>query len=107
MEKHVINIDSVPISQEKKTENVYYKFAQLGDKHVCEAHMKRGFHFSREFGRNCDKNHLGMVLGGSAKITLSNGTELTIKKGDLISIPAGHDMAVLGDEEFSVIDFAQ
>lgn len=48
----------------------------------------------------CQEGHIGMVISGRAAVAMDGGTELTISRGDLFSIPPGHDSWVLGEEEY-------
>jgi quercetin dioxygenase-like cupin family protein len=55
---------------------------------------------------SCQAAHVGYVISGHQMIRMDDGTELAIGPGDVVSIPAGHDGWVLGDEPCVVIDFA-
>lgn len=56
--------------------------------------------------QSCQTHHLGYVLSGTMQLRLDDGTEQTVRAGDLIDIPPGHDAWVVGDERCVTIDFS-
>lgn len=56
--------------------------------------------------RSCQQRHVGYVMTGSIQVTMDDGTELVIGRGDGYEIPPGHDVRVLGDEPFESVEFA-
>lgn len=56
--------------------------------------------------QSCQTHHLGYVLEGTMQLRMDDGTEQTIRAGDLIDIPAGHDAWVVGDLRCVTIDFS-
>jgi quercetin dioxygenase-like cupin family protein len=55
---------------------------------------------------SCQAAHVGYVVSGRQVIRMDDGTELEIRAGDVVSIPAGHDGWTVGDEPCVVLDFA-
>jgi quercetin dioxygenase-like cupin family protein len=55
---------------------------------------------------SCQAAHVGYVISGHQVIRMDDGTELEIRAGDVVSIPAGHDGWTIGDEPCIVLDFA-
>lgn len=53
----------------------------------------------------CQSAHLGYQLSGTMRIRLADGTEKTLRAGDVFSLPPGHDGWVEGDEDVVVVDF--
>ena len=55
---------------------------------------------------SCQAAHLIYVLSGRQKLKMDDGTEMEIGPGDVVSVPAGHDGWVVGDEPCVALDFA-
>lgn len=55
---------------------------------------------------SCQTRHLGYVLSGAMQVRQDDGTELTVRAGDLFDLPAGHDAWVVGDEPCEMVDFS-
>jgi class 3 adenylate cyclase len=47
---------------------------------------------------SCQFHHVGVALSGAAVVRMDDGTETTIRAGEVFDIPPGHDQWVLGDE---------
>jgi hypothetical protein len=54
---------------------------------------------------SCRAAHLGYQVSGTMLTKMDDGTEVTSRAGDLLSLPAGHDAWVVGKEPVVVIDF--
>ncbi len=54
---------------------------------------------------SCQAPHFAYHVSGTLVTRMEDGTEKTIKAGDVINIPAGHDAWVVGDEPVVAIDF--
>src|SRR4051812_35409861 len=68
-----------------------------------------GWRFSQDVGplvgtTTCQTHHLGYVLAGRMHVTLDDGGEFEIGRGDVFDLPAGHDSWVVGDEPVVMID---
>jgi ketosteroid isomerase-like protein len=55
---------------------------------------------------SCQTHHLGYLVSGQMQIRTDDGTETTIRPGDLFDLPGGHDAWVLGDETCVMIDYS-
>jgi mannose-6-phosphate isomerase-like protein (cupin superfamily) len=53
----------------------------------------------------CEFEHLGYIMSGQIKVVMKDGSETTAGPGDVVSIPAGHDAWVVGNEAVTMIDF--
>ncbi|MFI6316862.1 cupin domain-containing protein [Nonomuraea sp. NPDC050556] len=54
----------------------------------------------------CEVHHNGLVLKGTLRVRMSDGTEADVGPGDLMVVPPGHDAWVVGDEQVVAYDFA-
>jgi hypothetical protein len=64
-----------------------------------------GWRWSEHIGaasgqRLCPVEHVGLVLGGAAAVTMADGTEVVIRAGEFFYIPPDHDSWVVGDEAY-------
>jgi class 3 adenylate cyclase len=57
-------------------------------------------------GRSCLNRHVGYASSGTLRVTMDDGTELVIRAGDGYEIPPGHEVEVIGDEQFEAVEFA-
>ena len=55
---------------------------------------------------SCRNRHVGYALSGSLRVTMDDGTELTIRAGDCYEIPPGHEVLVFGEQPWESIEFA-
>ena len=53
----------------------------------------------------CQVNHFVYVVSGRTHVVMADGTEMDIGPGDVVSIPAGHDAWVVGDDSCVFLDF--
>ena len=80
--------------------------AKLGELTVKRATYPKGWRFSRDMGADrCNDTHVDYMASGKIHVIPSDATELDIKAGDAVMIPAGHDAWVLGDEPAVLIQF--
>ena len=56
--------------------------------------------------QSCQLRHVGYVMSGSLQVTMDDGTELVIGRGDGYEIPPGHEVRVIGDEPWESVEFA-
>jgi hypothetical protein len=56
--------------------------------------------------RSCQLRHVGYAMSGSLRVTMDDGTELVIGRGDGYEIPPGHEVEVIGDEPWDSVEFA-
>lgn len=50
--------------------------------------------------RECQIEHVGLVVSGKATAAMTDGTVYEMKAGDLFYVPPGHDSWVVGDEPY-------
>ena len=55
--------------------------------------------------KSCEAAHFQYQIAGTMKVRMDDGTEVTSRPGDLVSLPSGHDAWVVGDENVIVVDF--
>ncbi|HET7406759.1 MAG TPA: cupin domain-containing protein [Mycobacteriales bacterium] len=54
---------------------------------------------------SCQVAHVGYQISGRMGVRLDDGEEMEFGPGDFVSIPAGHDGWVIGDETVVMIDW--
>lgn len=54
---------------------------------------------------SCQAAHYGYQLSGTLTTRMDDGSEITSKAGDVVSIPGGHDAWVVGNETVVLVDF--
>ncbi|RPJ73885.1 MAG: cupin [Alphaproteobacteria bacterium] len=55
--------------------------------------------------KSCEAPHFQYQVAGVMQVRMDDGTELTCRPGDVVSLPSGHDAWVVGDESVIVVDF--
>jgi mannose-6-phosphate isomerase-like protein (cupin superfamily) len=55
--------------------------------------------------RSCDSAHFGYQISGTMIVVMDDGSKMTVRPGDVVSIPPGHDAWVEGKEPVVVLDF--
>jgi mannose-6-phosphate isomerase-like protein (cupin superfamily) len=53
----------------------------------------------------CEAPHQQYVVSGRVHVVMADGTELEAGPGQVVSLPAGHDAWVVGDEPAVAIDW--
>jgi quercetin dioxygenase-like cupin family protein len=53
----------------------------------------------------CQHHHAQYVISGRLMLRMDDGTEMELKPGDFVVIPAGHTSWVVSDEPYTAIDF--
>lgn len=54
---------------------------------------------------SCEAPHFQYQIAGVMKVRMDDGTELTSRAGDVVSLPSGHDAWVVGNDPVIVVDF--
>lgn len=90
--------------------NTTMETVQFGDRMVARITYHPGWRWSNDIkpmaGTDlCQVNHFMYVLSGRTHVVMADGTEMDIGPGDLVTIPAGHDGWVVGDEPCVLLDF--
>ncbi len=55
--------------------------------------------------KSCEAPHFQYHLSGTLKIVMDDGTEKSVKAGEVSFVPSGHDAWVVGSEPVVVVDF--
>ncbi len=55
--------------------------------------------------KSCEAPHFQYHVAGVIKVVMDDGTEKTLKAGDVSLLPSGHDAWVVGNEPVIVVDF--
>lgn len=84
---------------------------ELGDWTVSRSVLDPGWRWSTDVrplvvGEWCQARHVGVVLAGRLRITLTDGTSLELGPDDVYEIPPGHDGQVLGDEPYVFVEWS-
>ncbi len=82
----------------------------LGGAQVMRATFQPGWKWSECVGPvagtdSCQIAHMIYTVSGQMIVKMDDGSEATIKAGDVTSIPPGHDAWIVGDEPYVGIDF--
>ena len=54
---------------------------------------------------SCQVAHVGYAISGQIHVVMDDGMEFDIKAGDAYEIAPGHDAWVVGDEQYTGIEF--
>lgn len=103
--KSILKADEVRTFEKGRIELVH-----IGEKTVGRATFEPGWKWSTcvkpiAGTRSCEAAHFGYQLSGTMIVAMDDGSKLTIRAGDVVSIPAGHDAWVEGKEPVVVLDF--
>jgi hypothetical protein len=55
---------------------------------------------------SCQMRHVGYMISGKMAGVLDDGTKWSVKKGDVMDLPAGHDAWVVGKENVVILDIS-
>jgi mannose-6-phosphate isomerase-like protein (cupin superfamily) len=83
---------------------------RFGDRMVARITYQPGWRWTNDIKPTagtdlCQVNHFAYVLSGRTHVVMADGTEVDIGPGDLVTLPAGHDAWVVGDEACVLLDF--
>jgi quercetin dioxygenase-like cupin family protein len=72
---------------------------------IGRATYEPGWRWSEHVGaatgsRECQIEHVGLVVSGKATAAMTDGTVYEMNAGDLFYVPPGHDSWVVGDEPY-------
>ncbi len=78
---------------------------RVGSLELGRAVYEPGWRWSEHVGpiagtELCEVSHVGLVIAGSAAVSMRNGRELMLTPGVFFAVPPGHDSWVVGDEEY-------
>jgi hypothetical protein len=54
---------------------------------------------------SCEAPHFQYHISGTLKVVMDDGSEFTLKPGDVSLLPMGHDAWVVGNEPVVTVDF--
>ena len=78
---------------------------ELGGMVVGRAEYEPGWLWSRDVAGEegnalCSASHIGMVLDGENRVTMTDGTSMVMRAGDLFAIGPGHESEVTGSGDY-------
>ncbi len=85
------------------------KVAKVGDHVFGLATFRPGWKWSNDVKpiaktKSCQAHHVGYVISGRMSGVMDDGTKWSIKSGDVMEIPAGHDAWVVGKANCVMMD---
>jgi len=104
--KRFENPDETRVFEKGKFEIVRIGGLTLG-RAAYEPGWKWSQHVSPQVGTPlCEVEHVGLVISGSAMVSLADGTEIELQAGSLFYVPAvPHDSWVVADEPYVSLHF--
>ena len=87
-----------------------FEIVRIGEVIIGRATYEPGWKWSVHVGpavgtRNCQVEHVGLVVSGRAAVRMDDGREYILQPGDVFHIPPGHDSWVVGDELYVSLHF--
>ncbi|MEO8323620.1 MAG: cupin [Actinomycetota bacterium] len=79
---------------------------EIGGMVLGRAEYEPGWLWSRDVAGDatgttlCQASHLGIVLEGENKVTMTDGTVYMLRPGDVFEIGPGHESEVVGDARY-------
>ena len=82
-----------------------FEIVHIAGTTIGRATYEHGWRWSAHVGaatgaRECQVEHVGLVISGKATAAMTDGTLYVLKAGDMFYIPPGHDSWVIGDEPY-------
>ena len=82
-----------------------FELVHIGGMTIGRATYEPGWRWSEHVGCEtgaamCQVEHVGMVVSGTAAVSMSDGKFFEMKAGDLFYVAPGHDSWVVGDEPY-------
>lgn len=82
-----------------------FELVHIGGMTIGRATYAPGWKWSLHVGaklgkKNCEVEHVGLVMAGRATAAMDDGRVIEMKPGDLFYIAPGHDSWVIGDEPY-------
>jgi mannose-6-phosphate isomerase-like protein (cupin superfamily) len=96
--------------EQRTPPNTTMDMVRFGDRTVTRITYRPGWRWTNDIKPTagadlCPVNHFAYVLSGRTHVVMADGTEMDIGPGDLVTLPAGHDAWVVGDESCVLLDF--
>jgi hypothetical protein len=84
----------------------------VGGKAVVKGHFQPGWKWSVNVKpiagtEYCEFSHYIYCLEGKMQITMKDGSQVVLTKGDAAAVPPGHDAEVVGQEDCIAVDFGE
>ncbi len=81
----------------------YADTVRLGDLVIGRIVCQPGWHWREQIKpiagtASCEFHHSGVGLRGELRFRMDDGTEVSVREGDVFDIPPGHDVWVVGEE---------
>lgn len=88
----------------------HIEVVKIGDLSLMRATFEPGWKWSKHIKPTagadlCEYHHFGYLISGQMDIIMSDGSEATLRAGDVVDIPPGHDSWVVGNEPVVILDF--
>ena len=90
--------------------NTTVESVRFGDRTVARITYQPGWRWMNDIKPTagtdlCQVNHFMYVISGRTHVVMADGSAMDVGPGDIVSLPAGHDAWVLGDEPCVFVDF--
>lgn len=91
--------------------NGHWDIVHVGTSTLARGTMEPGWKWSNDVqplagGTSCQHRHVGFVISGALKVSMTDGTAYTLQKGQVYIIEPGHDAEVVGKETFVGVEFS-
>ncbi len=85
------------------------KVAKIGDHTFGLGTFLPGWRWSKDVKpiaktESCQAHHVGYVISGKMAGVMKDGTQWSVKSGDVLDIPPGHDAWIVGKEKCVLLD---
>jgi mannose-6-phosphate isomerase-like protein (cupin superfamily) len=85
--------------------NGRFEIVHIAGVTLGRATYEPGWKWSEDIGRplgqkNCDVEHIGIVIQGCTTVTMNDGRVVELRAGDIFYVPPGHDSEFFGDERY-------
>jgi hypothetical protein len=88
------------------------KTAELDGVAVTEVTFRAGARWSKDLkayaGTDlCELPHVALVIAGTLRVVLGDGSQEDFSAGDVMMLPPGHDAWSVGDESCTFVEFSK
>jgi class 3 adenylate cyclase len=85
------------------------ELVELGEAAIGRVTYEPGWRWSEDVRplvgtASCEAHHIGVVIAGSLRVQMNDGTAVDLTADDVFEIPPGHDAWVLGDKPWIAVD---
>jgi len=97
--------------EKRSFDNGEVEFIHIGDKTVSRSKFRPGWKWSNDIKPlvktdSCQMLHTGVCLSGQLRVEHTDGSAVDLKAGDAYVIHPGHDAWVVGNEDWTAVDWA-